>query len=730
MSPIAIPTAARAALAAAVLLFAAAAAPDGPVRADPAPAAQPSRAEILKRIENLNRRAKACDPGSPCQARVRQALDQANRQLGDLDAGAGAGAAPPQVPPKASTGAAPKPAPPPAATLPTAQAMENAQKAQEAARRNLAGREDDPCYPVLLENETGRLFTGYATPWVVCTPVRFDLTWDMDDTRSRHSPFPTDAARYRLHETYPGHVKVVYDQDRRSLVRQLNVVGPTGAAAGRQATLESMAALYLAEFPPGPVRLPDVSGAHSADPNQVSRTVVTMMTAMLGGGGPRYATVQTGRTDAFQVDPGTSRFHFQASSDYGPQNRFLYQELTVNPARITAEDGRLVLPPGRLADHDVPFHEWATGALWDQGGKLMTVAEVMAALDRGVLEKTFPVRYRMDVAPLSMVIDSRGTLTLRISLGPPSDLVVTPDKGLAAAGSTLDAKITPAGRDYRLANRGKVPLRFSVKPDRPWVTARPDRGEIAAGQAVTVRIAFDAARAGKLKQGLHKATVAFRNTSSGRGDTSRPVTLDKAPEQRWRVALTGRRYVKHREVKPVKDPGAGRGQLLEYFHGIEFTYALTAEFTLRKRDKAWVYRTGTITAATVDVSYHQQPEIYAVDRTRCTTCGTVTRLKGTALGGLVQDNGSVILHWPNRTPAAQVHTRLRLQCTPGEGYDTCQRQRRDGATYSIADDDFLQRAGGHVLPLRDGPFHPAFKGRPTATGELLIDHRYVLKRLK
>ncbi|MGD8429715.1 MAG: hypothetical protein PVH31_04840, partial [Ectothiorhodospiraceae bacterium] len=501
-----------------------------------------------------------------------------------------------------------------AARPPSQKQMESAQATMERARKNLASRRNDPCYPVLVEKEYARLQFGSSLPWVTCTEVRFDVTWEFADTWTRHSGWPQDAAKYRLHETYPGYAKVVYDDSKRSLVRQMRVEGPSGGPV--HAELESMRAVLLVESPKGKPRLPDLSGLTSPDPNQVSRAVVKLVTTVLGSGGSRYASVQTNRTDVFTINAETARFQFEASSDYSPENRFLYQTLNMNPGEVHAIEKRLVAPPGHLVDGEVPYHP-PVSTISDLEGKQLSVDEVMKALGRGVLEKTYPVRHEMHPLP-NWGADQRGTVTVRMTVGAPPKLLVGPASGLRSSGPTVEKKFEPPHKDYTLRNPGKIPLRFAVNPDKAWLKATPASGEIAAGTAQRVRVAVEPGAAAKLKEGTHKGSVAFRNTSSGKGDTTRPAVLEIGPEQLWRVAMTGHRYVKHREVVGILDPKAGGGYI-NYFHGMKFDYSMVAEFVIRRKEGHWVYKSGRITKADVSAAYHQQPELYSVEQETCTT---------------------------------------------------------------------------------------------------------------
>ena len=613
----------------------------------------------------------------------------------------------------------------PAAQPPSKQQIESAQATMEKARQNLASRRNDPCYPVLLEKEFARLQFGSKLPWVTCTEVRFDVTWELADTWTRHSGWPQDAARYRLHETYPGYAKVVYDDDRRSLVRQMRVEGPSGGPV--RAELEAMSAVLLVKAPKGKPRLPDLSGLTSTDPNQVSRAVIKLVTTVLGSGGSRYASVQTNRTDVFAVNADTARFQFQASSDYSVENRFLSQTLEMNPAQVNAVENRLVAPPGRLVDHEVPYMP-PVNMVSDLEGKQLTVDDVMKSLSRGVLEKSYPVRHEMHPLP-AWGTDQRGKVTVRMTVGAPPKLLVSPASGLKSSGPTVEKKFEPPHKDYVLQNPGKIPLRFAVNPDKPWLRATPGTGEIPAGTSQRVRVSVEQGAAAKLTEGKHTAAIAFRNTSSGEGDTTRPAELEVGPEQLWRVVLKGHRFVRHREVVGILDPDAG-GRYINYFHGMKFEYSMAAEFVIRKSDKHWLYKSGRITDANVTAAYHQQPELYKVVRQSCTTCGVIRRLKGQPINGTVQDDTSVILYWPGKAPSAEIDARLQMECRPGPTYETCMGQKKQGTTYSMQDDDFLQRADGHVLPLRNGAYHPKYEATRTGTGELLIDHRYEITRLK
>jgi hypothetical protein len=229
-----------------------------------------------------------------------------------------------------------------------------------------------------------------------------------------------------------------------------------------------------------------------------------------------------------------------------------------------------------------------------------------------------------------------------------------------------------------------------------------------------------------------KVVIKFNGAHADKAPCSGTVVyrlLTEAENQTWEVSLTGDRYVIHVAPMYLLNPGAGQWTGFYYFHGVTFSYVLSAEFVITKKNGVWTYTSGFIKKAEVAYVYTQKPELYKVNRTYCHHCESVKGLQGKPIRGEMMDNSSVILHWPEVQPTVVVQAQLAVKCRPGPEEATCENLRKY-AEYGMTDDDFLQRAKGHTLPLKQGPIEPIEGGKPTPIEQYSVLHKYKLSRVK
>jgi hypothetical protein len=115
-----------------------------------------------------------------------------------------------------------------------------------------------------------------------------------------------------------------------------------------------------------------------------------------------------------------------------------------------------------------------------------------------------------------------GTLT-PVSIGVGSALTVSPTGGLTSSGDT-GGPFSPASTAYTLSNPGTAATTWSASKAQAWVSLSKTGGTLAAGESDTVTVSINASASG-LAPGSYGDTVSFTNTTSGAGDTTRPVSL-------------------------------------------------------------------------------------------------------------------------------------------------------------------------------------------------------------
>ena len=205
--------------------------------------------------------------------------------------------------------------------------------------------------------------------------------------------------------------------------------------------------------------------------------------------------------------------------------------------------------------------------------------------------------------------------------------------------------------------------------------------------------------------------------------------LDFERETRvWQVSLPGDVRIVFHNIYSYQDPATGVYFPLDYTHGFTFGYRLGAEVTLEKRKGIWVYKLGKVTEAQIAPEYEQTPPLYKVLGQSCKRCTEIAALKGMAISGS-SDGQTLSLNWPDIRPVATVESKFAMKCAPGPEFATCQNKIKYGTSFSVEDEYFLDRAGDHSLPLKDG-LYPLKDGEPTNTTTLEILHNYALKRLK
>ncbi len=142
--------------------------------------------------------------------------------------------------------------------------------------------------------------------------------------------------------------------------------------------------------------------------------------------------------------------------------------------------------------------------------------------------------YSMDNSSLSNYLDPLGTGQQTVDTFDPyaTGMQVTPGTGLDSEGDQ-GGPFTPSSLDYTIENAGDSGFNFSVTDDAAWVSVSGGSGFLSPGGTAVVTVSLNAG-ANSLAMGLHTATVSFLNTSTGDGDTTRPVSLQVGvPSLQW-----------------------------------------------------------------------------------------------------------------------------------------------------------------------------------------------------
>ena len=242
-----------------------------------------------------------------------------------------------------------------------------------------------------------------------------------------------------------------------------------------------------------------------------------------------------------------------------------------------------------------------------------------------------------------------------------------------------------------------------------------------AGSVVSLPLELDAAK-----------TITFQNAHADTAPCSGTVTYRLKLEretQVWDVRLYGYSENTFHELYGGIESD-GKSGTLQYNHGVTFTFDLTARITLTKRKGAWEYTSGVIQAAKADYKYHQQPGLYAVEKSSCTGCASVAQLKGMPISGALSGK-QLTLKWPRLQPVVNLNTRFKLACADGPAKASCENAKKNGSTFSVQEEDFLARASGYIVVLTPGSQTPAvIKNTLKGATSLRIQHQFVLTQIK
>ncbi|MEO5714509.1 MAG: M36 family metallopeptidase [Luteolibacter sp.] len=126
---------------------------------------------------------------------------------------------------------------------------------------------------------------------------------------------------------------------------------------------------------------------------------------------------------------------------------------------------------------------------------------------------------------LTLTADAAGGLTGESNVFtsvPSAIMTVTPTSPLSASGPYL-GPFAPGGKTYTLTNSGDAPLFWTADKSSAWLGISNTNGTLAPGASITVEATV---AANTLHPGTYYDTIAFTNTTNGRGNTNSNVSLD------------------------------------------------------------------------------------------------------------------------------------------------------------------------------------------------------------
>ena len=157
------------------------------------------------------------------------------------------------------------------------------------------------------------------------------------------------------------------------------------------------------------------------------------------------------------------------------------------------------------------------GTLAPNDTAVVTVSVNSEALSLG--EGTYP-----DVVSFTNMTSGEGSTTRQVSLTVrDGTLSVAPATAMSCSGPE-GGPFTPQAQVYTLTNTGYSDVSWTASKTQAWVGLSSESGTLAPGQSANVTVSIlDQANA--YEAGEYYDAVAFANTTNGRGDTYRNVTL-------------------------------------------------------------------------------------------------------------------------------------------------------------------------------------------------------------
>lgn len=306
---------------------------------------------ITKKMEELSRKMQACGGDVSCLQGIMEEMEKLTKEYQKT-----------QVP-----GGQPAGGPSP----------QKLQATKKEVAQALQAFKDDPCYPVYFDKELIKRIEGFDMSWVKCVPLKISLTWDIDERYTlQHGPRYENRARYTLEESYPGYLRIEYDQKEGNKINGFYIGGSSPQRLGRvKASLSKVSATFHVYTAP----------------------------SVLEG------VVSTNDPSDFTVHKGTDL----PDAHIAISNNVAWGSRSVN---IQSSN---IIPSKKLVKYPVAgILETLEGGTLNVSVGDLSVEDMQRGLREGKLVKEFPIHKVMDHAALREVFQRDGTVTVHIDFTP------------------------------------------------------------------------------------------------------------------------------------------------------------------------------------------------------------------------------------------------------------------------------------------------------------------------
>ncbi len=253
-----------------------------------------------------------------------------------------------------------------------------------------------------------------------------------------------------------------------------------------------------------------ITAFYQANPGITARIGMIEVTAPDAAGSPADVTVTQIGLPRLSVTPAGGLVSTgQAAGPFSPASAmYTLQNIGGSPLNWTASATQtwvtLSAPVGTLA-----------------AGASTTITVTINSIANAFVAGTYN-----DTVTITNSTNGDGNTTRPVSLTvstSPGTVGVSPADGLVSTGP-VSGPFTPANKVYTLKNIGNTALNWTAAKTQAWITLSAASGSLAAGASTTVTVAIGSA-ANTLAQGAYSDTVTFTNSTNGRGNTTRPVSL-------------------------------------------------------------------------------------------------------------------------------------------------------------------------------------------------------------